>query len=166
MAKQHGPNLFFPGDDAVSGQFRQLMGQYMDQLNAYQTQSQATPPAGYPGPEELQRLGQHMLAIMQIWEGQQRLAGKGLPLTYDEVRDFWYDAVRIVPDWAWQMGPVSSLLFLGNVTKEHLPEEPRRALEAFLRGFARGRPSPAMSSFLAFNPFLQSQQAFWKSFMS
>ncbi|MDD7911389.1 MULTISPECIES: hypothetical protein [Pseudovibrio] len=165
MAGTYDRELFYPGQDAMSHHFQKLMGDYLAQMAAQHANPQMALPNKYPTPDELQRLGEQMLAFIQIWDGQQRLAKKGVPQTYEEVRDFWYDAVRVVPDWAWKMGPVFSVLFVGNAVKEHLPEEHKEMLEAFLKGYARGRPSPAMDSMLAFNPFLQSQYALWKSFM-
>ncbi len=60
--------------------------------------------------------------------------------------------------------PVVATLAVGDAARNFTSGPAREMLDAFLAGYARGRPEPAPSPFEAMAPFAQAMETFWGSF--
>ncbi len=64
-----------------------------------------------------------------------------------------------------EMMPVAATLAMGQLARPYLQGQPLELLDAFLRGFARGRPKPAPGPSDYIQGYTQAMQAFWSGFM-
>lgn len=65
-----------------------------------------------------------------------------------------------------EMMPVAATLAMGQLTKPYLQGEARELLDAFMRGYARGRPAAAPSPMDYITGYTDAMQAFWSGFLS
>lgn len=63
------------------------------------------------------------------------------------------------------MMPVAATLALGQIARPYVPEDARELLDAFMRGYARGRPKPVPSPADYFQGYAQAMQSFWTGFL-
>ncbi|WP_305989107.1 hypothetical protein [Roseibium sp. MMSF_3544] len=64
-----------------------------------------------------------------------------------------------------EMMPVAATLAMGQVARPFLHGEARNLLDAYLRGFARGRPKPQPTPVDYMQGYAEAMQAFWGSFL-
>lgn len=60
--------------------------------------------------------------------------------------------------------PVAATLVAGQLARPYIQGEARNLLDAFLRGFARGRPKPPPGPIDYFNAYTETVQSFWSGF--
>ncbi|MEP2707011.1 MAG: DUF937 domain-containing protein [Roseibium sp.] len=65
-----------------------------------------------------------------------------------------------------EMMPVAATLALGQVAKSFVQGEARNLLDAYMRGFARGRPKPQPTPVDYLQGYTDAMQAFWGAFAS
>ncbi|WP_417666536.1 DUF937 domain-containing protein [Roseibium sp.] len=64
-----------------------------------------------------------------------------------------------------EMMPVAATLAMGQVARPYLQGEARELLDAFLRGYARGRPKPVPGPADYIQGYTEAMQAFWSGFL-
>ncbi|WP_417685607.1 hypothetical protein [Roseibium sp.] len=64
-----------------------------------------------------------------------------------------------------EMMPVAATLAMGQLARPYLQGEARELLDAFMRGYARGRPKPVPGPADYINGYTQAMQAFWSGFL-
>lgn len=64
-----------------------------------------------------------------------------------------------------EMMPVAATLAMGQVARPYLQGEAQVLLDAFMRGFARGRPKPAATPMDYFQGYTDAVNAFWSGFL-
>ena len=64
-----------------------------------------------------------------------------------------------------EMMPVAATLAMGQVSRPYLQGQGRDLLDAFMRGFARGRPKPIPQPADYFQGYTDAMQAMWSSFL-
>lgn len=64
-----------------------------------------------------------------------------------------------------EMMPVAATLAMGQVARPYLQGEARELLDAFLRGYARGRPKPVPGPADYLQGYTQAMQSFWAGFL-
>lgn len=64
-----------------------------------------------------------------------------------------------------EMMPVAATLAMGQIARPFVHGEARNLLDAYLRGFARGRPKPQPSPVDYFQGYAEAMQAFWGAFL-
>ena len=64
-----------------------------------------------------------------------------------------------------EMMPVAATLAMGQVARPYLQGEARELLDAFLRGYARGRPKPIPGPADYIQGYTQAMQSFWSGFL-
>ncbi|MBD8892915.1 DUF937 domain-containing protein [Roseibium litorale] len=64
-----------------------------------------------------------------------------------------------------EMMPVAATLAMGQVARPYLQGEARELLDAFLRGYARGRPKPVPGPADYIQGYTQAMQSFWSGFL-
>lgn len=64
-----------------------------------------------------------------------------------------------------EMMPVAATLAMGQVSRPYLQGSTRDLLDAFMRGFARGRPKPAPQPADYFQGYTDAMQAMWSTFL-
>jgi hypothetical protein len=65
-----------------------------------------------------------------------------------------------------EMMPVAATLAMGQVARPYLQGEAQVLLDAFMRGFARGRPKPAATPMDYFQGYTDAVSAFWSGFLT
>lgn len=65
-----------------------------------------------------------------------------------------------------EMMPVAATLAMGQVARPYLQGEAQVLLDAFMRGFARGRPKPAATPMDYFQGYTDAVNAFWSGFLT
>ncbi|MBO0345816.1 hypothetical protein J0X15_11350 [Roseibium sp. CAU 1637] len=68
-------------------------------------------------------------------------------------------------DAIMDMMPVAATLAVGQIARPYVPEEARELLDAFMRGFARGRPKPQPTASEYMQGYSEAVQSFWTGFM-
>lgn len=64
-----------------------------------------------------------------------------------------------------EMMPVAATLAMGQIARPYLQGEARELLDAFLRGYARGRPKPVPGPADYIQGYTQAMQSFWAGFL-
>ena len=64
-----------------------------------------------------------------------------------------------------EMMPVAATLAMGQIARPFVQGEARNLLDAYLRGFARGRPKPQPSPVDYLQGYADAMQAFWGTFL-
>lgn len=64
-----------------------------------------------------------------------------------------------------EMMPVAATLAMGQIARPFVHGEARNLLDAYLRGFARGRPKPQPSPVDYFQGYAEAMQSFWGAFL-
>ncbi|TYC51535.1 hypothetical protein FMN50_21490 [Rhodobacterales bacterium] len=64
-----------------------------------------------------------------------------------------------------EMMPVAATLAMGQIARPFVHGEARNLLDAYLRGFARGRPKPQPTPVDYFQGYAEAMQAFWGAFL-
>ncbi len=64
-----------------------------------------------------------------------------------------------------EMMPVAATLAMGQLARPYLQGEVRELLDAFMRGYARGRPKPVPGPADYIQGYTQAMQAFWSGFL-
>ena len=74
-------------------------------------------------------------------------------------------ATGLQQDAISEMMPVAATLAMGKQVRPYLNEPAQEMLDAFLRGFARGRPKPAPTPADVIGEYQKAMMSFWSSFM-
>lgn len=75
-------------------------------------------------------------------------------------------ATGLQQDAVAEMMPVAATLAMGNKIRPYLGGQAQTLLDAFLRGFARGRPKPPPSPTEVFQGYQEAVTSFWSSFLT
>jgi len=75
-------------------------------------------------------------------------------------------ATGLQQDAVAEMMPVAATLAMGNKIRPYLGGQAQTLLDAFLRGFARGRPKPPPTPTEVFQGYQEAVTSFWSSFLT
>lgn len=83
---------------------------------------------------------------------------KALAAQVSSITGLQQDAIK-------EMMPVAATLAMGQIARPFVHGEARNLLDAYLRGFARGRPKPAPSPVDYLQGYADAMQSFWGAFL-